>query len=724
MNLIDPSDPIERREEKLIRICASLMHRVEQASNNNASAYEQFQRAVMLEEQVRDRTRDLEKTLSLLNDSNAQLAAANEAAQNARAHLSNALEALQEGFGLFGPDDRLIMFNQRFCRPIRDVWENLREGLAFEDYVRLLGRSRYLNFESEGGADAWIEQRLRMHSRRHAMFNLHISGGAFFQVSEQLTPDGGAAIIQTDITEMIQAERTERARMLEDQAELVRATLDHIDRGVVIFNDDLRMVGWNRQLGALLVPPAQLVRVGVRFRALFDALSNNLEFIGEDVGARLLDWVENRARRGPFYFDIRRGDLILSVLARALPDGGFVMSFADVTAERAAVAALQVSKQALETRVQERTEELQQALGLAETANATKSRFVAAVGHDLMQPLSAAKLYLASYDAASRDDAATHVAQRAISALESVEAILGDLLDISKLDSGKALMRPTSVSLAKVLSALKHEFLHAAEEKGIEIRILPTDIHIVSDPGYFRRILQNLISNAVRYTETGGLLVGVRRRGDAARVEVWDTGPGIPAERREEIFEEFNRLDATVSAAEGLGLGLSIVERAARALGHPIYVRSRPGKGSCFAVEAPIVSTAEARVSADRTPLALIVMRDEERRRRIGSQLETWGLLTMEAASGLAAAELIRETGVRADAVFVDAANVADPVEGLRPSAAVLADARVAVIADGGDQALAAGDWTVMRAPLNASDVLEFIASAAPMPAGVFPGAH
>lgn len=723
MNLLNPADPPERREEKLIRICQSLMHRVEHASNDNASAYQQFQRAVMLEEEVRDRTLDLEKALTLLNTSNTQLAAANDAAQAARAHLSNALEALQEGFALFGADDRLIMFNQRFCRQMPDVVEHLREGLSFEDYVRLVGRSRHVSLAAEGGAEAWVAQRLRMHSRRHAMFNLKLADGSYFQVSEQRTEDGGAAIIQTDVTEMIQAERAERARLLDDQAELVRATLDHIDRGVVIFNDDLRMVGWNRQLGALLVPPANLVRVGVRFKAMFDAITADVEFLDGATPGRLWDWVQNRADRGAHSFDARRGDLTLSVLARVLPDGGFVMSFSDITAERAAIHTLRESKNILEARVEERTQELQTALGMAEQANQTKTRFVAAVGHDLMQPLSAAKLYLASFGAMSDQPETARVAGMAESALQSVEAIVGDLLEISKLDSGKAMMRLAPVPLNDLLQALSHEFQPAAAAKGITLRIRLSDLWVRSDASYLRRILQNLISNAVRYTSDGGVVVGVRRRGDAARVEVWDTGPGVPDDRRDEIFEEFNRLDAAVSASEGLGLGLSIVDRAAKALGHPVYLRSHLGLGSCFAIEAPIAAANDAAGPVrDQSPLVLIVARDSARRRTIAAQLETWGLLVMEAGGGAELSALIRDTGVRPDAVLTDRANAADPVEGVRAHAAILDNARIAVIAARGDAALPTDDWTVLHEPLNASDVLEFIASAAPAPSGVFPG--
>ncbi|MEO1613296.1 MAG: PAS-domain containing protein, partial [Pseudomonadota bacterium] len=192
MTLVSPSDTPERREEKLLLICQSLMNRVEQASTNDVSAFEQFQRSVVLEERVKDRTKDLERALQLLNDSNAQLAAANTAAMDARAHLHNAIEALPEGFALFGADDALIMFNERFCAAMPDVRDQLVDGLPFRAYVEAVSASDYLDLGPAGRSGEWTERRMAMHARGHAMFNLRLADGSFFQVSEQRTPDGGA----------------------------------------------------------------------------------------------------------------------------------------------------------------------------------------------------------------------------------------------------------------------------------------------------------------------------------------------------------------------------------------------------------------------------------------------------------------------------------------------------------------------------------------------------
>jgi two-component system, sensor histidine kinase len=185
-----------------------------------------------------------------------------------------------------------------------------------------------------------------------------------------------------------------------------------------------------------------------------------------------------------------------------------------------------------------------------------------------------------------------------------------------------------------------------------------------SDPAYLRRILQNLIGNAIRYTDQGRVLVGVRRRG-AVRLEVWDTGPGIPEDEQDDIFKEFHRLNARASASEGMGLGLAIVERACALLGHPLGVSSQMGKGSCFMVQIPVaLDSAEAAVS--RTPvrpnprlmardkIAFLVENDEELRRALCMLLEKWGVSVLDAASGEEALDLIDELGILPDFFLVD----------------------------------------------------------------------
>ena len=271
-----------------------------------------------------------------------------------------------------------------------------------------------------------------------------------------------------------------------------------------------------------------------------------------------------------------------------MPDRGFVISFTDITNERAAVRALSFLNEALEARVSERTEELEAALAEAALANETKSRFVAAASHDLLQPLSAAKLFLASAEDEASEEAAP-VLGKARRALESVEHLMDALVDISRLDPGRTEVHVGKVSLSRLMRQLADELAPEARAKGLDLRVVPTTAVVASDPTYLRRILQNLLTNAVRYTREGSVLMGARRHANRVTVEVIDTGPGIPEDRMRDIFREFQRLDSAASASEGMGLGLAIVERACSLLNHDLTVTSELGKGTRFAVTLPVL---------------------------------------------------------------------------------------------------------------------------------------
>lgn len=663
--LINPADSAERRAEKLLTIAEALMRRVEQATDDSGAAYAQFQRAALLEDQVRERTHDLGRALDLLNESNARLAEAMREAETARQNLSNAIETVQEGFALFDREDRLVMCNSRFAMHMPDVHAQLKPGLAFQDYVAMVSRSPHLALPEGEGAPDWAQGRMRRHKDRHVIFNVRMTGDHWVQVSEHRTADGGTVILQTDVTDIIRAERHERGKLLDDQARVIRATLDHINQGVGIFDAEARLVGWNQRLGALLSLPMGRLRIGASFENLFSRF--RAETQSDDISAEaLMDWVAAGGVRPPLEFEVRRGDdLILDVFAQGMPDGGFVFSFTDVTAERAALVALSRANETLEARVMERTLELEDALAHAERANASRSRFVAAASHDLLQPLSAAKLFISSITGEGLDKGAQVALEKAQNALMSVEGILDALLDISKLESGKAAVSVGAVQLDRLLRTLADEFAPMAAAKGLRLRVVPCGAVVESDPAYLRRILQNLIGNAIRYTAQGRVLVGARRRGAGVRLEVWDTGPGIPEEAQDDIFKEFHRLNARASASEGMGLGLAIVERACALLGHPLGLRSEVGRGTCFLVQVPLSDAGAALplpaelperrsgpVAADK--IAFLVENDAELRRALGLLLEKWGMTVLEAASGEEALALIEEIGILPDLFLVD----------------------------------------------------------------------
>lgn len=664
-SLLNPADTLERQNAKLLRMAEALMRRVEATTDDGEAAYAHFQRALILEEQVRARTKDLESSLDLLNQSNAQISQAREAAERARADLFDALEAVREGFALFDADDNLVMCNSRFGAAMPDVAIHLRPGLGFVDYVRHVASSRYLTLPPGMTQSGWMRERLGNHRRASVNFNVQISGERWIQVSEQRTPGGGTAILQTDITELVLMERQEREKLLDEQARLIRATLDHINQGICIFDAQQRLVGWNARLVALLSPPMQLLRVGAGFARLADHLRGAFAFDGEAQPEGLMRWVASGQARPPLVREVRTRDgASLDIFAQEMPDGGFVISFTDVTAEREANRAMHAANERLEQRVLERTLALEAALKEAERANVTKTRFVAAASHDLLQPLSAAKLFLASLQATDCTADQRAIMGRVRSAFESVEGILGALLDISKLESGNVSVRLADIPLDDLFGRLDGEFRELARAKGIDLRVVPSRLTVRSDGAYLRRIVQNLLGNAVRYTRSGRVLLGARRLGDAVRIEVWDTGPGIPEEQRDAIFREFHRLDTPAPSDGGVGLGLAIVERACLLLDHPLDLVSEPGRGTGFRVTVPRGVEAGRPDCPNWTPdldtgpqadlIALVIENDEALRLAMRTLLESWGVDVLDAVGPDDAAALLGELGIAPDVILAD----------------------------------------------------------------------
>jgi CheY-like chemotaxis protein len=235
----------------------------------------------------------------------------------------------------------------------------------------------------------------------------------------------------------------------------------------------------------------------------------------------------------------------------------------------------------LEQRVAERTEQL-------EHANLSKTRFVAAASHDLLQPLNAARLFTAALRARTeRNKEVRELAERVDSSLHAAEELLDALLDISRLDAGGIHPEPMDFPASQLLAAMREQFAPLAKTRGIELRVHETELGVRTDSRMLKRILQNFMANALRYTHTGSVVLACRPRGQGAFVEfqVIDTGPGIPAEHQQAIFEEFRRLDRQSPWGEkGLGLGLSICDRIAKILDATVTLRSEPGRGSTFGV--------------------------------------------------------------------------------------------------------------------------------------------
>jgi Na+/proline symporter/signal transduction histidine kinase len=377
--------------------------------------------------------------------------------------------------------------------------------------------------------------------------------------------------------------------------EILQTALDHVRQGIAVFDKDLELICWNRQFGEILDLPPNLVRVGI-------SLSDILRFNGKrsDLGpGRIENFVRQQIERyvsgsEPFLERFADPGTVIEVRANRMPDGGIVTTYTDITASVEAAEALERANETLERRVRERTEELTRlnealahAKGEADAANISKTKFLAAASHDILQPLNAARLYVTSLIERQGERQDRRLVDNIDASLEAVEEIFGALLDMSRLDTGA--MRPefASFRIDELMRQIELEFAPLAAAKGLELKYVPCSLVVRSDRRLLRRLVQNLVSNAIKYTPTGRVLLGCRRRGENLRIDVYDTGVGIPRAQQRDIFVEFHRLDQGAKIARGLGLGLSIVERVARVLGCDVEVESAVGGGSHFSVSVP-----------------------------------------------------------------------------------------------------------------------------------------
>jgi signal transduction histidine kinase len=454
--------------------------------------------------------------------------------------------------------------------------------------------------------------------------------------------------------------------------EILQTALDHVRQGIAVFDKDMQLVCWNRQFGEVLDLPHDVARIGT---GLADILRFNAEKgafgpgeVEELIGERLLRYVDTAE---PFLDRFPDRDMVIEIRANRMPGGGIVTTLTDITPTVQAAEALERANETLERRVRERTRELERlnaelgrAKAAAEEANISKTRFLAAASHDILQPLNAARLYVTSLVERQCGGEEARLVGNVDASLEAVEEILGALLDISRLDSGVMTSEIVSIRIDDLLRQLELEFVPLAREKGLDLTFVHSSLTVESDRRLLRRLLQNLVSNAVKYTQHGRVLVGCRRRTGRIRIDVYDTGMGIPKSKQRVIFTEFHRLEQGAKVARGLGLGLSIVERIARMLGHKVEIESAVGRGSHFSVEVPPAQTAPKEMRraepgrVDRRQLTglIVLCIDNEVKILDGMQalLGGWGCDVLTARDPAAAIEVIGTAAAPLTGLLVD----------------------------------------------------------------------
>lgn len=609
--------------------------------------------------------------------------------------LQSALENLAEGISVVDHDLRLVAWNRaylelfdypdgmvRIGRPIRELLEyNARRGMMGDDDIEELVHKRL----------AWLRQ-----GSPH-FFQRHSRDGRVIEMRGNPMPGGGFVTSFTDVTDRERAEQAlrESERNIRFYTDNVPALLAYVDR-------DLCFRFTNRAYENMLgLERSELI--GRHLNEVFDQhemlrrspyLEGALAGERQDFELELRD-AHNRLRYAVATYIpqfSKRGEVL-----------GFFSLLQDITERRRAELRLKETKDQLERRVVERTRELtelnlelsqenrvrarvEEALRLAkreaDEANQSKTRFLAAASHDLLQPLNAARLFVSALEQQPGLDAEQrHLVDRLDGSIRSAEELLSALLDISRLDAGAMPTDVREFAIRGLFDTLYAEFSPVAEERGLQFDRVSCSARVVSDPKLLRRVLQNLLANALRYTLSGRVLMGCRRREGQLLIQVFDTGPGIPADQTGLIFREFHRLhESRRSRERGLGLGLAIVDRIARMLDHPISLKSIPGRGTMFAIAVPLASS-------QTTPLVLKRAHQPRTRDLAGlrvlcidnepdilagmrSLIEPWGCRVSSAAQEAEAVHAVLRDGLPdvllADYHLDDARNGIDLMNSLR----------------------------------------------------------
>lgn len=381
----------------------------------------------------------------------------------------------------------------------------------------------------------------------------------------------------------------EASEAVQYNRDLLQTALDHVRQGLAVFDKKMQLICWNRQLREILMLPQHFGRVGTPLDEIVRYMAQRVQSNPTAIEELITDRITKYQVTMETFHERSVENRVVEVRINAMPQGGIVVTYTDITERVADAEALARANEHLERRVEARTQELAIAKAKADEANLSKTRFLAAASHDVLQPLNAARLYATSLLERSPPAELGRLARNIDASLDAVEEILNALLDISRLDSGAMKPEFSIFPIRELLEQVRIDFEPIAKARGISFTIVQSYAVVRSDRKLLRRTLQNLVSNALKYNkEKGRVVLGCRRRGRNLVVQVHDSGPGIPEHQRELIFKEFQRLQHHGPAVAGLGLGLSIVERMCRVLDHDLSLTSNLGRGSAFSVSLPL----------------------------------------------------------------------------------------------------------------------------------------
>ena len=436
--------------------------------------------------------------------------------------------------------------------------------------------------------------------------------GVIGSASAQLIVDAHIYGDELPTTEMLQLVDA-ATNVMQFNQNMLLATIDTLNQAVIVIDKDLQVVAWNPKYLEIFELPKNYLSVGLPIEAVLKRNAERFVEVGDT--AEFISKRLHHLRLGNAHHAERtlNNGRVLEIHGNALPGGGYVTSYTDISDHKKLALDLQQSNIRLENRVNERTKALALAIDdaneakrQAEEANLSKTRFLAAASHDLVQPLNAAQLFASALKPMLKSEPEKQVLLQLGQSLQNSEDLLRTLLDISKFDAGVIVANTEPVSLKLLFEQLRAEFLPFANQKNLQLRLRHADYWVYADPSLLRRILQNLISNALRYSDTGGVLISAQKRSnrslvkdqsnlvsrsDTVRIAIWDTGYGIAPESQSHIFDEFKRnVHADKPVVGGYGLGLAIVKRMARAMNTSIQLRSQPNQGSVFSFDLALSS--------------------------------------------------------------------------------------------------------------------------------------